>query len=58
MPTIAMRRARQRHSFAAGEIASNADVDTLAGMIVTTLYGLSIRARDGASRGSLRKVVE
>ena len=43
---------------AAGEIPSNADVDTLAGMIVTTLYGLSIKARDGASRASLRKVVE
>lgn len=43
---------------AAGEIPPDADVDTLAGTIVTTLYGLSIRARDGASRASLRKVVE
>jgi AcrR family transcriptional regulator len=42
----------------AGEIPSGADIDTLAGMIVTTLYGLSIKARDGASRASLRKVVE
>jgi AcrR family transcriptional regulator len=42
----------------AGEIPSGADVDALAGMIVTTLYGLSIKARDGASRASLRKVVE
>jgi len=43
---------------AAGEIRSDADVDTLAGTIVTTLYGLSIKARDGASRAALRKVVE
>jgi AcrR family transcriptional regulator len=42
----------------AGEIPSRADVDALAGMIITTLYGLSIKARDGASRASLRKVVE
>jgi len=43
---------------AAGDIPPDADVDTLAGMIVTTLYGLSIKARDGASRASLRKVVD
>ena len=43
---------------AAGEITADTDVDALAGMIVTTLYGLSIKARDGASRASLRKVVE
>ena len=42
----------------AGEFAADTDVDTLAGTIVTTLYGLSIKARDGASRASLRKVVE
>jgi AcrR family transcriptional regulator len=43
---------------AAGELAADTDVDTLAGTIVTTLYGLSIKARDGASRASLRKVVD
>jgi AcrR family transcriptional regulator len=42
----------------AGEFAVDTDVDTLAGTIVTTLYGLSIKARDGASRAGLRKVVE
>jgi hypothetical protein len=42
----------------AGELPADADVDTLAGLIITTLYGLSIKARDGASRASLRKVVE
>jgi AcrR family transcriptional regulator len=42
----------------AGEFAAATDVDALAGTIVTTLYGLSIKARDGASRASLRKVVD
>ena len=42
----------------AGEFAADTDVDTLASLIITTLYGLSIRARDGASRASLRKVVD
>ena len=32
--------------------------DVLAGMITTTLYGLSIKARDGASRAILRRIVE
>jgi TetR/AcrR family transcriptional regulator, copper-responsive repressor len=43
---------------AAGELAAGTDIDVLAGAIVTTLYGLSIKARDGASRASLRKIVE
>jgi len=42
----------------ASEFAADTDVDALAGMIATTLYGLSIKARDGASRASLRKVVD
>ena len=42
----------------AGEIPADTDVEALAGMIVTTLYGISIKARDGASRAALRKVVE
>jgi TetR/AcrR family transcriptional regulator, copper-responsive repressor len=42
----------------ANELPASTDVDTLAGLIITTLYGLSIKARDGASRASLRKVVE
>jgi TetR/AcrR family transcriptional regulator, copper-responsive repressor len=42
----------------AGELPADTDVDTLAGLIITTLYGLSIKARDGASRASLHKVVE
>jgi AcrR family transcriptional regulator len=42
----------------AGELANDTDVDALAGLIVTTLYGLSIKARDGASRAALRKVTD
>lgn len=42
----------------AGEFSADTDVDALASLIITTLYGLSIKARDGASRASLRKVVE
>jgi len=42
----------------AGELPDDADIDSLAGLVVTTLYGLSIKARDGASRASLRKIVE
>jgi len=42
----------------AGELPANTDVEALAALIITTLYGLSIKARDGASRASLRKVVE
>lgn len=42
----------------AREIPTGTDVEALAGTIVTTLYGLSIKARDGASRAGLRKVVD
>jgi len=50
-------RARITAGAAAGELAPNADVDTLTGLVVTTLYGLAIRARDGVSPASLRKTV-
>jgi AcrR family transcriptional regulator len=43
---------------AAGELSAGTDLDALAGVIITTLYGLSIKARDGASQPSLRKVVD
>ena len=42
----------------AGELSADTDVEALAGMMVTTLYGLSIKARDGASRAALRKVAD
>lgn len=43
---------------AAGELPAGTDIDALAGFLATTLYGLSIKARDGASRASLRRVAE
>ena len=42
----------------AGELADDTDVDALTGLVTTTLFGLAIKARDGASRGSLRKIVD
>jgi AcrR family transcriptional regulator len=42
---------------AAGEFAENTDIDALTGLVTATLYGLAIKARDGASRASLRKIV-
>ena len=43
---------------AAGELSAGVDVDALAGLVVTILYGLSIKARDGASRAALCKIAE
>jgi AcrR family transcriptional regulator len=43
---------------AVGELAADADIDVLTGLVALTLYGLAIKARDGASRSSLRKIVE
>ncbi len=40
----------------AGELPADADVDALTGIVVTTLYGFSIMARDGASRASLIRI--
>ena len=42
----------------AGELAEGTDVDALAGLVTATLYGLAVKARDGASRASLRKIVD
>lgn len=42
----------------ADEFPNDTDIDALAGFVITTLYGLSIKARDGASRAALRKVVD
>ena len=43
---------------AAGELAETADIDALSGLITATLYGLAVKARDGVSRASLRKIVD
>jgi len=41
-----------------GEIPVNTDVDALAGAVTASLYGIALKARDGASRASLRRIVE
>jgi hypothetical protein len=43
---------------AAGELARGVGIDALAGMVTSTLLGLAVLARDGASRASLRRIVE
>jgi len=42
----------------AGELPADTDIDALTGLVTITLYGLAIKARDGASRASLRKIVD
>jgi AcrR family transcriptional regulator len=51
-------RARIAAGQKAGELADNADVDALTGIVTATRYGLAIMARDGVPRGRLRRVVE
>ena len=51
-------RERIAAGHAAGEFAKTADIDALMGLITATLYGLAIKARDGASRAGLRKIVD
>jgi AcrR family transcriptional regulator len=46
-----LERARQ-----AGELPAGADVDAFVEYLVTMLYGMSIQARDGASRAQLEAV--
>jgi len=43
---------------ASGELAPGADIDALAGLVTATLSGLAMLARDGASRASLRRIVD
>jgi AcrR family transcriptional regulator len=50
-------RSRIAAGRAVGELPPSADVDALAGFVAATLYGLAIKARDGASRAVLRRVV-
>jgi hypothetical protein len=40
-----------------GELCDDTDIRALSGAIIATLYGLAIKARDGASRASLRSIV-
>src|SRR5438477_7762805 len=46
-------RARIYAGQVAGELAEDADVDALAGMVTATLYGLAVKAKDGVSRAQL-----
>lgn len=41
-----------------GEIPADTDVDALAGVVIASLYGIAIKARDGTPRASLRRIVE
>ena len=50
-------RARIAAGRKAGELADDADVDALAGLVTATLYGLALKARDGASHARLRPIV-
>jgi AcrR family transcriptional regulator len=54
----AMLRQRIAAGRAAGELAPGADIEALAGLVTATLSGLAILARDGASRGSLKRIVQ
>jgi AcrR family transcriptional regulator len=49
-------RARIAAGRAAGELPPRTDVGALAGLVAATLFGLAVKARDGASRAPLRKI--
>jgi AcrR family transcriptional regulator len=51
-------RARIAAGKKAGELTHGAEVEALTGMVTATLYGLAVKARDGAPRARLRKIVE
>ena len=51
-------RARLAAGQNAGELPDNVDIDALAGIVTATLYGLAIKARDGAPRARLRALVD
>ena len=51
-------RARIAAGEKAGELSEHADVDALTGIVTATLYGLAIKARDGAPPARLRATVE
>jgi AcrR family transcriptional regulator len=51
-------RARIAAGQMAGELLDNTDVDALAEVVTATLYGLALKARDGARRAQLRAAIE
>ena len=56
--TVAALRARLGEGVAAGEIFAHADLDAIARYYVTVQQGMSIQARDGASRRDLEAVAQ
>jgi TetR/AcrR family transcriptional regulator, copper-responsive repressor len=42
----------------AGELPHNTDIDALAGLVASTMYGLSLKARDGATPTELWPIVD
>jgi AcrR family transcriptional regulator len=51
-------RARIAAGHKAGELSDEADVDALTGVVTSTLFGMSIKARDGVPRARLRRTAE
>jgi AcrR family transcriptional regulator len=49
---------RLRRGIADGDVPANADVEAMAAFYMTLMRGLSLRARDGASREALVRVVD
>jgi AcrR family transcriptional regulator len=47
-----------RRGVGAGELRSDTDIDRLAGYLMTVISGLSLRARDGATKSELEASVE
>lgn len=43
---------------AAGELAKGVDVDVLAGVVLTTLFGIAIKALDKTSRAKPEKIAD
>lgn len=56
--TVAALRARPGKSVATGEISAHANLDAIARYYVTVQQGMSIQARDGASRRDLEAVAQ
>ncbi|WP_321811043.1 MULTISPECIES: hypothetical protein [unclassified Burkholderia] len=56
--TVAALRARPGKSVATGEISAHANLDAIARYYVTVRQGMSIQARDGASRRNLEAVAQ
>ena len=51
-------RARIAAGQTAGELSDNTDVDALTCVVTATLYGIAVKARDGAPRVQLRAAIE